>query len=83
MDGAGGSVLAIKFGVLTPQAFLALINVIFCTSMGSFPCWMFFTIAHVLSFAFIQRINIGLFSNMSNYLIFLLVYKGRLILYTF
>jgi hypothetical protein len=37
MDGTGGPVLTIKLGVLTMHTFLALINVIFCTSMGSFP----------------------------------------------
>jgi hypothetical protein len=37
IDGAGGPVLAIEFGVFAAQAFFALINVIFCTPMGGLP----------------------------------------------
>jgi hypothetical protein len=37
MDGAGRPVFAVKLGVFAAHALLALINVIFFTSIGGFP----------------------------------------------
>jgi hypothetical protein len=53
MNGAGRPVFAIKFRVSAAQTLFALITVIFCTPMGSFPGWMFFAPAHFISFRFI------------------------------
>jgi hypothetical protein len=49
INGTGGPVFAIEFGIFTPQALFALVLFIFGTAVGRLSCAVSFTGAHVVS----------------------------------
>ncbi len=49
INGTGGPVFAIEFGIFTPKALFALVLFIFGTAVWGLPCAVSFTGAHVVS----------------------------------